>query len=162
MTVKNEDLKLIIDEVNPVLSYDLAFHRYTSLKDRYIVSFSADEYINFCKRNEVRRDDRIFLKETGCNSNPKTLNDFRIIRGGFRGGVDLLSYQNIKSRYEYLLKKHGRALRFSLNEFRNLCEKMQVRNRDAFYTPKNNRRKIFLDDLILKRNVRRASVRMMK
>ena len=153
MTVENEDLQIIIDKINPLLSYGLIVRRYDALKSRVKLDFSKEDYVEFCRLNEIRRYDSIFLKENCCSS-PKTLSDFTIRRGGFHGGLDLIGYSAIKSRYSHLLKKHGYTLDFSLNEFRAFCERMQIRSCDSISSPKRGNKKIRLSDLILRRNVR--------
>ena len=155
--VENEDLQIIIDKINPLLSYGLIVRRYDALKSRVELDFSKEDYVEFCRLNEIRRYDSIFLKENCCSS-PKTLSDFTIRRGGFHGGTEL-EFKHIKQRYERLVKKHGeKNIRFTLAEFKRYCENNSVKSCDAFYTPKKGR-KIFLDDLILKRNVRVTSSR---
>ena len=146
----------LTDRFNPILTQDLIFKRYDSLKRRVSVAFTAEEYANFCVMNEMRRGDSIFVIDN-CDS-PKTLHDLRIARGGFRGETEL-EFKQIKQRYERLVKKHGeKNIRFTLAEFKRYCENNSVKSCDAFYTPKKGR-KIFLDDLILKRNVRVTSSR---
>lgn len=140
----------LTDRFNPILRQDLIFKRYDSLKRRVSVAFTAEEYANFCVMNEMRRGDSIFVIDN-CDS-PKTLHDLRIARGGFRGETEL-EFKHIKQRYERLVKKHGeKNIRFTLAEFKRYCENNSVKSCDAFYTPKKGR-KIFLDDLILRRNV---------
>ena len=151
--VENEDLQVIIDKINPLLSYGLIVRRYDALKSRVELDFSKEDYVEFCRLNEIRRYDSIFLKENCCSS-PKTLSDFTIRRGGFHGGLDLIGYSAIKSRYSHLLKKHGYTLGFSFDEFRAFCEKMQIRGCDSISSPKRGTKKIRLSDLILRRNVR--------
>ena len=152
--VENEDLQIIIDKINPLLSYGLISRRYNSLKSRAELNFSEEDFVEFCRRNEIRREDRIFLKENCCSS-PKTLSDFMIRRGGFHGGLDLIGYSAIKGRYSHLLKKHGHTLGFSLDEFSAFCKKMQIRGCDSISSPKRGtQKKIRLSDLLLRRNVR--------
>ena len=153
MTVENEDLQTIVDKINPLLSYGLIARRYNSLKSRAELDFSEEDYVEFCRLNEIRRYDRIFLKEN-CGSRAKTLSDFTIRRGGFHGGLDLIGHSEIKARYSHLLKKHGYTLGFSLDEFRVFCEKMQIRGCDSISSPKRGNKKIRLSDLLLRRNVR--------
>ena len=152
--VENEDLQVIIDKINPLLSYGLIVRRYDALKSRVKLDFSKEDYVEFCRLNEIRRHDSIFLKENCCSS-PKTLSDFTIRRGGFHGGLDLIGYSAIKGRYSHLLKKHGHTLGFSLDEFSAFCKKMQIRGCDSISSPKRGtKKKIRLSDLILRRNVR--------
>ena len=152
--VENEDLQVIIDKINPLLSYGLIVRRYDALKSRVKLDFSKEDYVEFCRLNEIRRYDSIFLKENCCSS-PKTLSDFTIRRGGFHGGLDLIGYSAIKGRYSHLLKKHGHTLGFSLDEFSAFCKKMQIRGCDSISSPKRGtKKKIRLSDLILRRNVR--------
>ena len=152
--VENEDLQIIIDKINPLLSYGLIVRRYDALKSRVELDFSKEDYVEFCRLNEIRRYDSIFLKENCCSS-PKTLSDFTIRRGGFHGGLDLIGYSAIKSRYSHLLKKHGYTLGFSLDEFSAFCKKMQIRGCDSISSPKRGtKKKIRLSDLLLRRNVR--------
>ena len=152
--VENEDLQIIIDKINPLLSYGLIVRRYDALKSRVKLDFSKEDYVEFCRLNEIRRYDRIFLKEN-CGSRAKTLSDFTIRRGGFHGGLELIGYSEIKTRYGHLLKKHGHTLGFSLDEFSAFCKKMQIRGCDSISSPKRGtKKKIRLSDLILRRNVR--------
>ena len=152
--VENEDLQIIIDKINPLLSYGLIVRRYDALKSRVKLDFSEEDYVEFCRLNEIRRYDRIFLKEN-CGSRAKTLSDFTIRRGGFHGGLELIGYSEIKTRYGHLLKKHGHTLGFSLDEFSAFCKKMQIRGCDSISSPKRGtKKKIRLSDLILRRNVR--------
>lgn len=132
-----------ISKLNPLLCdideyYTRNRHRHLRDKMPY------EDFKTFCDKQRVRKNDSVYFNEkTGLE----------VRRGGYRGLAEPVDCLGVQSRYKKFREKYGDRIQFSKNDLMKYCKENEVFKCDALILAQKHKKRIYLDDLTIKRRM---------